>query len=97
VYDPELAHCSSCDPEREAALSIKLEREKAEALKACREAQLLEVELERRRLLLGRGDLGPFVEPAATVARAGAMRSFNLRQSAHRRGGEWAPCTEKKK
>ncbi len=65
VYDPELAHCSSCDPEREAALSIKLEREKAEALKACREAQLLEVELERRRLLLRKGDLTPFEATAS--------------------------------
>jgi len=70
VYDAELAHCSSCDPEREAALGIRLEREKAEALKACLEAQLLEVELERRRLLLKKGELGPFevVAPEAEPA-----------------------------
>ena len=45
VYDPELAHCCSCEPERAAAISIRLEKQKAEALKACLEAQALEVEL----------------------------------------------------
>jgi len=65
VYDPELVHCCSCEPERAAAISIRLEKQKAEALKACLEAQALEVELERRRLLLQKGELGPFVSPAA--------------------------------
>ncbi len=60
VYDPELAHCCSCEPQREAAISIRLEKQKAEALKACLEAQTLQVELERRRLLLQKGDLAPF-------------------------------------
>jgi thermitase len=67
VYDPELAHCCSCEPEKEAALTIKLEKEKAQALKACLEAKALELELERRRLLLQKGDLSPF-EPEDTVA-----------------------------
>ena len=60
VYDPELAHCCSCEPERAAAIAIQLEKEKAEALKACLDAQLLELELDRRRLLLKKGELGPF-------------------------------------
>jgi thermitase len=63
VYDPELAHCGSCEPERAASVAIRLEKEKAEALKACLEAQQLELEVERRRRLLQSGQLGPF-EPA---------------------------------
>ncbi len=60
VYDPELARCCSCEPERAAALAIPLEQQKAEALQACLEVQAFEVELERRRLLLQKGDLAPF-------------------------------------
>jgi subtilase family protein len=60
VYDPELAHCCSCEPERAAAIAIELEKQKAEALKACLDAQLLELELDRRRMLLKKGELGPF-------------------------------------
>jgi hypothetical protein len=66
VYDPELAHCCSCEPERAAAIELRLERDKADALKACLEAQMVEVELERRRLLLRKGALEPF-EPPLTV------------------------------
>ncbi|HKE33270.1 MAG TPA: hypothetical protein VKD65_16175 [Candidatus Angelobacter sp.] len=64
VYDPELAHCCSCEPEREAAIKLKLEKEKAESLKACLEAQILQAELDRRQKLLEKGELSPF-EPAA--------------------------------
>lgn len=60
VYDPELARCGSCEPERSASLAIELEKQKAEARRACLEAQILELELERRRLLLERGELAPF-------------------------------------
>jgi len=67
VYDPELAHCCSCEPERGAALVIQLEKQKAEAFKACLEAQMLEVELERRRMLLQKGDLSPFEPPPVPV------------------------------
>ncbi len=63
VYDPELAHCCSCEPERAAAITIRLKKQKAEALKACLEAQFLEIELERRRLLLQKGELGSFEAP----------------------------------
>jgi thermitase len=59
VYDPELAHCASCEPERAAAIAIRLEKQKAESMKACLEVKRLELELERRRLLLQRGDLSP--------------------------------------
>ena len=47
VYDPELAHCGSCEPERAAAIQIELKKQQAEALKLCLDAQLLELELER--------------------------------------------------
>ena len=67
VYDPELAHCGSCEPERAAAIAIQLEKQKAEAMRACFEAQLLEVELERRRKLIQSGQLGAF----ETVGAAG--------------------------
>jgi hypothetical protein len=60
VYDPELAHCCSCEPQREAAIQIRLEKQKAEALKACLELQQLELELKRRQMLLDNGELGPF-------------------------------------
>lgn len=60
VYDPELAHCCSCEPERLEAISIELEKQKAEAMKAFVETQILEVELQRRRMLLQTGDLKPF-------------------------------------
>jgi thermitase len=60
VYDPELAHCCSCEPEREAALAIQLQKQKADALKACLEVQVLELELQRRRMLLQKGDLAAF-------------------------------------
>ena len=60
VYDPELAHCCSCEPERAAAITIQLEKQKADALKACLEAQMIEVELQRRRMLLLKGELGSF-------------------------------------
>lgn len=70
VYDPELAHCCSCEPERAAAIAIRLEKQKAEALQECLKAQQLQLELERRRLLLERGELASFdpVSPAPAIA-----------------------------
>ncbi len=68
VYDPELAHCCSCEPERKAAITLQLDHQKAEAMKACLEAQLLEVELQRRKLLLEKGDLSPFDPPSPPEA-----------------------------
>ena len=60
VYDPELAHCCSAEPEREAAMMINLEKQKAEVT-------MMQLENERRRLLLDQGMLDPF-EPAALPA-----------------------------
>lgn len=60
VYDPELAHCCSCEPERAAAIQIRLEKEKAEAKKLCLEAKELELEIRRREMLLAKGELGVF-------------------------------------
>lgn len=60
VYDPELAKCCSCEPERAHHTGL--------------EDQLLELEVERRRLLLAKGDLSPFVPispPEAAPAGAG--------------------------
>ena len=54
VYDPELAHCCSCEPQREAEIAIKIEKHKADQ-------QMLQHELERRRKLLDLGILDPFV------------------------------------
>ena len=71
VYDPELAHCCSCEPERAAAIAIRLEKQKAEALKECLEAQQLQLEIERRKLLLQRGELGPFNAFARSLPAAG--------------------------
>ncbi|HEX3280791.1 MAG TPA: S8 family serine peptidase [Pyrinomonadaceae bacterium] len=70
VYDPELAHCCSCEPQREAAISIRLEKQKAEAIMACLETQKLQLELERMRLLLQKGELGPFDSAGAAPAPA---------------------------
>ena len=60
VYDPELAHCCSCEPERAAALQIQLEKQKAEAIKMCLETQMMELEIQRRKRLLELGNLEPF-------------------------------------
>jgi thermitase len=60
VYDAELGHCCSCEPERQAAIGIRLEMEKATALKACFEAQVVEAEFLRRKMLVQKGDLAPF-------------------------------------
>jgi thermitase len=60
LYEAELAHCSSCEPERESAHLIELEKQKAEAHKACLESQLLELEIKRRQQLLAAGQLEPF-------------------------------------
>jgi hypothetical protein len=60
IYEPELAHCSSCEPERVAAEEIALEKAKAEENKTCLEAELVALEVKRRQLLLEKGILDPF-------------------------------------
>ena len=54
VYDPELAKCCSCEPER--------------AHRADLDNQLIELEIERRKALIAAGELGPFEPAAATAA-----------------------------
>ncbi len=51
LYEAELAHCSSCEPVREAEERIMLEQLRIDARKACLEAELLALELERRKSL----------------------------------------------
>jgi thermitase len=63
VYEAELAHCCSCDPEREAELLIALEKAKNESRKLCLEAEVLALEVQRRKALLASGNLAPF-DPA---------------------------------
>jgi hypothetical protein len=63
VYDPELSHCCTCDPEREETIRIQLERQRAEAAKVAMEARLMEQEVRRREMLLAAGTLTPF-DPA---------------------------------
>jgi subtilisin family serine protease len=51
LYEAELAHCSSCEPPREEAMQIRLEQERLRARRACLEAELLALELQRRQAL----------------------------------------------
>ena len=68
VYDPELAHCCSLDPELEQAGLIKLERAQAEAQKIGLEVQLMALEVQRRQALLAAGTLAVFeTAPTTTV------------------------------
>ena len=66
VYDPELTHCCTLDPELEKASLIKLEREQAEAQRLGLQIQLMALEVQRRQALLAAGTLTPF-ETAPTT------------------------------
>jgi subtilisin family serine protease len=59
LYEPELAHCSSCEPDREAEVLIGVERQRLESRKQCLEVELLALELERRRALVASGSAEP--------------------------------------
>ena len=77
LYEAELAHCSSCEPAHEAELLIDVELRRIESRKRCLEADLLELELERRRSLavsgaavaleIGRWDADPASLAASRV------------------------------
>jgi hypothetical protein len=58
LYEAELAHCSSCEPNREALERCVLD-------KACAEAELVALEVKRRKLRLEQGLLDPFENPPA--------------------------------
>ena len=53
LYEAELAHCSSCEPAREEAMRIRLEQERLRARRACLEAELLALEVQRRHAMAG--------------------------------------------
>lgn len=67
LYEPELAHCASCDTEKKAEILVRLEKEACEARRICAEAEVLEMEAERRKALIAAGQLDPF-EPAPVLA-----------------------------
>jgi thermitase len=56
LYEAELAHCSSCEPLKEARHEIELEAVRVQARKACLEVELLALELGRRRALDAAGE-----------------------------------------
>ena len=77
VYEGELAHCSSCEPVREAQELAGLELLRLRARRECLETEVLALELERRRALgagEGAAELGlddwewSFAEPPAQIA-----------------------------
>jgi hypothetical protein len=53
LYEAELAHCCSCDPERERALKLEMDRKEIENA-------MLAQEVERRKALVTAGKLDPF-------------------------------------
>ena len=59
VYEPELAHCSSCEPLVAARQEIAVEMAGLRARRACLETELLELELVRRRGLAATGSAEP--------------------------------------
>jgi subtilisin family serine protease len=59
LYEAELAHCSSCEPEREAEVLIGIELQRLESRRRCLEVELLALELERRRALASSGAAEP--------------------------------------
>ncbi len=59
LYEAELAHCSSCEPMREAEEMIRLERMRLGARRECLQTELLELELERRRSLAASANAAP--------------------------------------
>jgi hypothetical protein len=59
LYEAELAHCSSCEPEREAEVLIGVELQRLESRRRCLEVELLALELERRRALVASGSAEP--------------------------------------
>lgn len=60
VYEAELAHCCSCEPQKVAEYLVSLEKAKAEAKKLCMESELLRLEALRRESLITAGRLEPF-------------------------------------
>jgi thermitase len=94
VYDPELANCCSCEPERAAAIRAALEQKETDVMKARLEVQALELEIRRRRLLLERGILSPFEpdpEPDESFAPAPVGGNGELKRPPMTNGSTLAP------
>ncbi len=53
LYEAELARCSSCEPVLEAMQKVTLEKKRLSARRDCLETELLQLEVDRRRTLLG--------------------------------------------
>ncbi|AHG88660.1 peptidase S8 and S53 subtilisin kexin sedolisin [Gemmatirosa kalamazoonensis] len=70
LYETELAHCSSCEPTREAEERMRLERLRQENRRMCIENRALSLELERQRALLKAGQLDHMELPRASQAAA---------------------------
>ena len=69
LFEAEFANCPSCDPEKQAEIHIELERAKSEARKCCLEAELLALEVRRRKQLLQSGQLnGTYASPMQAEA-----------------------------
>jgi len=73
LYEPELAHCSSCEPTREAEEKIRLEQLRVATRRACLEVELLALEVERRRALIGSAHAAELVLPSWPIATASPM------------------------
>lgn len=73
LYEAELAHCSSCEPVREAEELARLELLQLSARQKCLEVELLALELERRRgLLVAQQGAALDLQPWAFAAAASA-------------------------
>jgi len=64
LYETELAHCSSCEPTREAEERMRVERLRQENRRMCIANKALSLELERQRALLKAGLLDRMALPA---------------------------------
>jgi subtilisin family serine protease len=71
LYEAELAHCSSCEPTREAEELIRLERLRLQARRECLQTELLALELERRRSLAASSLGEPLLLGPLTFGNAG--------------------------
>jgi thermitase len=79
LYEAELAHCSSCEPTREAEELIRLERMRLVARRECLQTELLELELDRRRALAASAQAAPLELGPLTFEPAGLLESGSHR------------------
>jgi subtilisin family serine protease len=87
LYEAELAHCSSCEPEREAEVLIGVELQRLESRRRCLEVELLALELGRRRALVASGSAEPLELTEWTFSGAGAVSNAAMELSETNGGG----------